>query len=245
MRSVLNHVFTPLVDFIFPPICLVCRCSVTQHGDLCPDCWHAIDFIHAPLCSHCGVPFTFCTDSFDSSVCADCITSPPHYSMARSAFRYTDGSAKLVFDLKYYDHTYGARTFAAWLYRAGYDCLAGADLLIPVPLHPRRLLRRLYNQSALLCYELSSLSGIPAHFSLLRRTRHVPAQTQLTRKQRLQNVTHVFACPAPARAMLSGKTVVLIDDVLTTGSTVQACSQTLLRAGAHDVRVLTLARTAS
>ena len=160
--------------------------------------------------------------------------------MSRAALRYDSGSRGLVLAFKHADRTQNAPAFAAWMARAGADALARADLLVPVPLHWTRLVRRRFNQAALLARALSKRTGVPFAPDLLARVRMTRTQGDLTRAQRRRNVRGAFQ--VRATAPLRGKTVVLIDDVMTTGATFEACARALRRAGAREVRALALAR---
>jgi ComF family protein len=175
-------------------------------------------------------------------LCAGCIIQPPVFAAARSAMLYDDASKRLVLGFKHGDRTHPARALAAWMQRAGAAFWPGADLIVPVPLHRWRLFRRRYNQAALLARALSDLAGTPLLPDALLRLRPTPAQGHLSRKERQANVAGAFAVNPHYKAALAGKTVVLIDDVLTTGATANECSEVLLKAGAKVVNVLTLAR---
>lgn len=214
---------------------------VGEHGSLCGECWSGVDFISAPMCRRCGMPFEL--DIGEAGECMPCLQTPPPFTAARAVFRYEGDSRRLITGYKYYDRTLATPMFARWLARAGADQLAMADVIVPVPLHPWRLLQRRYNQSALLARALGRLCGKAVWVDGLKRTRYTPQQAGLTREQRLENVKDAFAAPPKRAAQLAGKSVVLVDDVLTTGATLNACTQALLNAGAREVYVLVLART--
>lgn len=163
--------------------------------------------------------------------------------MARAVFCYNEGSRALISGYKYHDRTHATPMFAAWLARAAAELLPETDLILPVPLHRWRLIGRRYNQSALLARGLAKAVGKPVLLGGLARIRHTPRQVGLTRAQRILNVDGAFAVPPHYAAALQGKTVLLVDDVLTTGATLNACTRTLLEAGVTQVYLLTLART--
>lgn len=230
-----------LLNLIFPPQCLNCNLLVPSHGTLCLSCWQGIEFITDPCCQCCGYPFAFATG--EQSLCGECLQSPPPYARARAAFRYSDASRDLVRKLKFHDQTLLARIFATWLISAGRPLIDDCELIVPVPLHYWRFVRRRYNQSALLAQSLSRQCGLPVLVDGLSRTRNTPPQSSLTRKQRIENVRDVFTVtPRHARA-IRGRRVLLVDDVITTAATVRECTQALLAAGAASVQVLALART--
>lgn len=214
-----------------------------MQGTLCAPCWRSVNFISPPQCECCGLPLEFSTLA-GTQLCGACILHPPSYTHARAIFRYEGIGAKLVTRLKYADKTYTVPTLAQWLQRAGSQMLSQADMLIPVPIHPYRLLRRRFNQSLLLARALSKSSAIPVVANALIRTRHTKPQAGLTRRQRLHNVKGAFAVPSEREGLIKGKHAVVVDDVMTTGATIAACSEALLHAGAQNVSVLTLARRA-
>lgn len=231
-----------VLDTLFPPRCFSCNGLTGNAHGLCVECWEKIDFISAPYCARCGVPFPH--EMGGKGVeCMPCMTTPPPYTAARSVFRYDDGSRRLVTGYKYYDRTQATPMFGQWLQRAGQELLGEVDGIVPVPLHRWRLLQRRYNQSSLLARELGKLAGKPVLDEALRRSRHTRQQAGLTREQRLINVEGAFTVPAKQQAQVSGKRLLLIDDVLTTGATLHACAEALTEAGAEQVYILTLART--
>jgi ComF family protein len=185
------------------------------------------------------LPFEFDPGGADA-LCGNCIRERPAYDRARAVFRYDDASRGLVLAFKHGDRIDAAPAYARWLARAGGALIEGADLIAPVPLHWTRLFHRRYNQSALLANALARLSGRPAAPDLLRRKRRTPSQGGLGRAERARNVRNAFA--VRRGVSVEGKRVLLVDDVLTTGATVEACAKTLLKSGAAAVDVLTLAR---
>ncbi|MDE1172246.1 MAG: ComF family protein [Parvibaculaceae bacterium] len=229
-----------LREVLLPPLCPGCGEAAGRQGTLCPACWAKAHWIEAPLCPVTGLPFSY--DPGPGALSALAIASPPPYAAARAVLAYGDLAARLVSRLKYGDRMEIAEAFAPWMVRAGGDVLKGADLLVPVPLHRWRLFRRRFNQSAELARGIGKLSGLPCRTSLLHRIRATEAQVGLTRNQRQRNVQGAFAVDPRKKPEMAGKTIVLVDDVMTTGATVDACTRALLRAGAAEVRVLTLAR---
>lgn len=178
----------------------------------------------------------------NDTLCGNCLKHRPRYARARAALVYDDAARPLVTGFKYGDRLHGAKRWAGWMQRAGTDILVKSDLLIPVPLHPWRLLRRRYNQAAELARALSELTGIPTLPDGLLRIRATPPQQGLSRKARRSNIRGAFAIHEKRRAQIEGLTLLLIDDVLTTGATVEECARILYAAGAQEVHVLTLAR---
>ncbi len=225
-----------LTDFLLPALCGLCGSRVDQTGALCAACWHKLTFIAPPCCVRCGVPFT--TPAAAGLECAACLADPPSYSKARAALVYDEVGRKLISRFKYGDKLHLLPTFVPWLQRAATDLQSGVDVIVPVPLHWSRLWRRRYNQSALLARALGQVTGLPVDLHGLRRTRRTARQVGMTRAQRLKNVRDAFA----VRTDYTGRIVLLMDDVHTTGATLEACTTALQNAGAQEVRVLTLAR---
>jgi ComF family protein len=228
------------VDIVLPPRCLGCGALVGEPGAVCPSCWSGIDFITAPMCHCCGLPFDY--DEGPGAICGDCARRPPLYGHARSAMIYNDASRRLVLAFKHSDRTDAAPAWGHWLSRAGSDLLAAADILVPVPLHRRRLITRRYNQAALMAQALGQQSGLPVAVDALRRTRATPSQGRMNRSQRERNVAGAFAVRDGRLDDVRGARILLVDDVMTTGATLTACIRPLLRAGALNIDVLTLAR---
>lgn len=226
------------VDAVLPPLCLSCGEQVAEPGSLCPVCWGKVGFLSAPQCHACGHPFDF--DAGADALCGRCMAEPPPWRRARAVFRYDEHSKPLILRFKHADRLEGAPAFARWLARAGAGLLEDADLLVPVPLHPWRLLARRYNQAAVLAVALGRLHGIAVAPDLLARTRRTQVQGHLGRDERRRNVRGAFALKDGAG--VEGKTILLVDDVLTTGATLGECARVLTRGGAVAVDVLTLGR---
>lgn len=229
-----------VLDALLPPQCLCCGAMVDRQGNLCAPCWSGMRFLEPPCCHACGFPFPH--DEGEEALCAACSRRRPDYDRARAVLVYDDHSRALLLRLKHGDRLDGVPAFGQWLARAGALFWADADLLLPVPLHRWRLLRRRYNQAALLSRALSQHCGVPSHPDLLKRRRATPSQGGRSRVGRARNVQGAFAVQEANRPKLHGSHVVLIDDVFTTGATVSACARVLKRHGAARVDVLTMAR---
>ncbi len=223
-----------------PPLCPVCREPLGSHGGLCAACWSKLTFITPPYCERLGIPFTY--DPGPGILSLEAIADPPAYGRARAAVRYDDVSRKLIHYLKYGDRLDLAPVLGRWMAAAGKPLVAEADAFVPVPLHWRRLWLRRFNQSAALAQALGRDSGLPVIYESLRRVKPTAQQVGLTRGERARNVQGAFAVPAAARSAVAGRRLILVDDVLTSGATVDACARALLRAGAASVDVLVFAR---
>lgn len=235
----LAGLFGMALDALLPPRCLGCGGIVDMDG-LCAGCWEGIDFLAAPQCDACGLPFEL--DAGDAPLCGACARKPPPWRRARAVLRYDDAAKGLILRFKHADRTDAAPAFGRWMMRAGADLLAEADVIVPVPMHRWRLWSRRYNQAALLAWAVGREAGVAVAADLLQRHRATPSQGRLGREARLRNVRGAFRL-RPARAMLiRKKRVLLVDDVLTSGATVGECTRTLLEGGAVSVDVLTLAR---
>ena len=235
-------IWTSVLSVFLPPRCIKCG-RVLPGGDdgLCPDCFNEVSFISRPYCEKCGHPLDE-EPANRKLYCASCLQnhrSP--FRLSRSAFRYDDGSKNLILSFKFMDKTENAKVLGHWLFNAGKDIWnQGADVLIPIPLHYTRLLRRRYNQSALLCHELSRLCGLPVEYTAVERHRKTRPQVEFSGHARIKNVKNAFRIRHPER--IRGKHVVLVDDVMTTGSTLKECALVLHKAGAASVDTLTVAR---
>jgi ComF family protein len=228
-----------LVDLALPRLCPACREPV-EDAALCPGCWSRLGFIAPPYCERLGIPFPF--DGGPGLLSLEAIADPPAYGRARAAVCYDEVARTLVHELKYGDRLDLAPLMGRWMARAGRQLLAEADALVPVPLHWRRQWARRFNQSALLAGIVGEASGRPVLHGALRRVRATPQQVGLGRSERAQNIQGAFRVADAGKAEIAGRRLVLIDDVLTSGATVDAGARTLLRAGAAGVDVLVFAR---
>lgn len=230
-----------LLDLLLPPRCLACGARVEDQGGLCAACWSGLAFLGPPQCRTCGYPLPHALP--EAPLCGACAAEPPAWDRARAAFRYDDGSRRLILAFKHADRTDIAPAFGRWLARAAGDLLEDAGLIAPVPLHRWRLLRRGYNQAAMLAHALARETGLPVVPDLLQRVRATASQQRLSGRARLENVTaRAFRVHPWQRRRPAGRRILLIDDVLTTGATAGACARVLRQADAAGIDVLTLAR---
>jgi ComF family protein len=227
------------LDIALPTLCVACREPVDGEG-VCAGCWAKLSFIAPPHCPRLGIPFVY--DPGPDMLSMEAIADPPAYGRARAAVRYDEVARTLVHSLKYQDRTDLAPIMGRWMARAGRELLDSADMLIPVPLHWRRAWSRRYNQSAALARVVQDHSAVKLRGNLLARVRATEQQVGLSRTQRANNVQGAFAVSADLRGEVAGRRVIVVDDVLTSGATVDACARALLRAKAAQVDVLVFAR---
>ena len=226
-----------LLDTILPPRCPSCREIVRADGSFCSDCWKTLRFVTAPWCAGCGTPFDY--DMGPDARCAPCLDVPPRFTSARAGLVYDGAAKRVLLGFKHGDRQHLARLMAPQLARVAGEMLDGA-VLVPVPLHRWRLWSRGFNQAALLARALARRTGTPLAVDALVRVRPTTSSRGMGRRARARNVKDAFRLARPDA--VRGRTVVLIDDVLTTGATANACARVLLRGGARAVHVLTWAR---
>lgn len=240
--SLVQSIGAHLLDVVFPPVCLVCRRAVGDHGALCAACWSDIAFIERPFCERLGTPFDRDFGA-EGMISLEASADPPVFERARAVARYdSDKARSLAHRLKYYDRLELAEPLGRWMARAGADVLGEADLIVPIPLHRLRLFSRRFNQSAALAKVVSRESAVPVEAMALERVKPTPPQVGLTRNQRAVNMQGAFRIQEEKKIAVEGKNIVLVDDVLTSGATVDAAARVLLRARAARVDVLVFAR---
>jgi ComF family protein len=234
----LKYFGSTILEFFLPRLCLFCGVAVGEEAAVavCPECEGQIQWVESPLCTCCGKMFED-RDGGDR-VCGACQTDSPPFARARAAALYDGPVAQAITRLKFSRQMAYLPVMQHWLRRPMcMELVAAADLLAPVPLHPKRIKHRGFNQALLLA---RAFPEAPVAREAVVRTRHTAPQVRLNPKERKDNVKGAFAVPDPAR--VKGKSVLLIDDLLTTGSTVKECAKVLRRAGARRVEVLTVAR---
>ena len=222
------------LDFALPPRCAACGIVVSDVHSFCPDCWKQVEFLGNSGCSTCGLPL----QTTEQASCGACLARPPRIARTRAAVAYDELSRGLAIRLKYGRKVAIARTMAR--YMAPLVGNGDERILVPVPLHRTRLWRRGFNQSALVARELSRNLGIASDPIALSRVRRTPPLKGMSPLQRRKTVAGAFR--VRNKAAIAGKTIILVDDVLTTGSTAEACAWTLKRAGAAQVELVSWAR---
>ena len=229
-----------MTDLLYPPTCLGCNLPLAVPDALCPACFSGLKPITAPLCPRLGIPFAASLGA--GAVSAEAAADPPPFGRARAAVVYNDGARALVGRLKYGDRPELARFCARMMAGAGHELWTGDAVLVPVPLHRRRLLRRRYNQSAELARALSAVTGLRVEAGAVVRHRETRQQVGLSGDARQRNVAGAFAVEPDRLSRIAGRRLVVVDDVYTTGATAKAVTRALLRAGAAGVDVVTFAR---
>lgn len=233
-----------LSEIIFPSRCISCETLLDhcKNYSFCLNCFSKIKFIKSPICDCCGTPFA--GDNCRDHLCGDCILSKPSYSIARSVGYYESPLLDIVHRFKYGKKVSLGKSLGKLMADYEYPgfSISGHTLIIPVPLHSRRLRERGFNQSVILGREISKRFAIPMDFQTLRRHIYTEPQVSLGKKERESNVRGAFSISEPLK--IKDKKIILLDDIYTTGSTVKECSELLLKSGAHSVDVLTLSRAA-
>ncbi len=239
LQCFLAQAWQKSVNLVLPPQCVSCRARLADLG-LCAACWSELSFIEAPLCDRLGVPFDY--DPGEGIVSAAALAYPPAYTRARAVVRYDDVARKLVHRFKYKDGLDAAPMLSTMMKRSGRNLFEACDIVVPVPLYRSRLWWRRYNQAAVLAIEIARTTGLGYEPQLLDRVRKTRSQVGLNASQRRRNVSGAFAINESAYERVANKRILLIDDVITTGATIEACSKALLRGGAEVVNVLAFAR---
>lgn len=240
LGSFLAKKFAILPDLLVPPTCLTCDRFVDRQGGCCPNCWGQLRFIAPPLCPVMGAPFS--VDIGPDALSTEAIANPPPFNRLRAVLLYDDLARKLVSLLKFSDRTDLAPWMAKWMQVAGKELLDDADLVIPVPLHSRRLFSRRFNQSSELARNISKTANAEFRPDLLLRRKQTKQQVGLSKTARERNLAGAFVVPDAQRINIKGQKVLLVDDVYTTGATVRAATRALKRGGASQVDVLVFAK---
>ena len=236
------NIVSKIIDFILPNRCLSCGKVINNNSALCEECFSKITFITEPYCVCCGMPVAK-TISDGDKYCITCLEEKKRKFVrhARACVVYDEFSKKLILDFKFFDHIENKKLLVNWLNIAGHDIFEkGIDLIVPVPLHYTRMLKRKYNQSAILANELAKLKGFEVNLKCLKKRKITLPQVKCSGKERRKNVKGSF-CVTNYEA-IKGKRIVLIDDVYTTGATLLECAKVLKKAGAKSVDALTIAR---
>ena len=231
------------LQVLYPPQCISCSAPVVTDFGLCADCWRETPFIAGLVCDQCGVPLPG-AESDERAICDDCMTIARPWHRGRAALLYRDNGRRLVLALKHGDRMDLARPAADWLRKAAAPILEPGMLVVPVPLHWLRLIKRRFNQSALLSRGIALATGLEHCPDALVRRRSTGTQDGKTRDARFANLVGAFAVPKRRESRIEGRAILLVDDVMTSGATFASATDALFSAGARSVSVLSLARVA-
>lgn len=229
-----------VLSMVYPSQCILCEARVDEHGGLCGDCWRSTPFLSGLVCHSCGVslPGAETVQVF----CDDCLVTPRPWTAGRAALAYRDAGRRIVLGLKHADRLDLVPICAAWMAKAGRDILQDDIVFVPVPAHWSRLLKRRYNQSAELCRALARETGLRTIPDALQRTRRTAVQDGMTVDQRHANLRNAISVNPKTERNLQGRSICLVDDVMTSGATLSTAAGVLHDAGASEVCVLVLAR---
>jgi ComF family protein len=230
--------FKKISEIIFPSHCLYCEKIIGTEGLFCNDCWQKLQFITEPKCQFCCHPFEF-SPAGENLICASCLADPRPQKII-SIFRYNDVIKKIIGDFKYRDQTHIAKKLVRFFLIHAKKEIAESDFIVAVPLHKNKLRKRKFNQSLLLARAISKTKLQP---DFLLRIKDTSAQVSLQKKQRENNLKNAFVLNSKYLAMIKNKNILLIDDVITTGTTVKNCAEVLTKSGAKNVTILTIAKT--
>ncbi|MSP01026.1 MAG: ComF family protein [Acetobacteraceae bacterium] len=230
------------LDLLLPPACVTCATPVDAPGLQCGVCFGALSAIGAPCCACCGAPFELAWHDSEGGLCHRCIDTPPPFHRARAALNYDKASRRLVLPFKHGDRTEYAAILARKMAQAGAVLLREADVLVPVPLHRRRLFSRRYNQAALLAQALGRMTGRAVLIDALIRSHATESLARKSAAERRDEVAGAFSVRPGRATALAGRRILVIDDVMTSGATASACAETLLEVGAASVDVLVAVR---
>ncbi len=237
----MGRLFEGMLDLMFPPSCMLCDTLLPTNNrtGLCSQCRDSLWSVHPPFCRICGTPFE---QGELSRVCKDCFESPPEFDMLRTPYAYLGSLRQAVIQFKFHRITRYAKPLGSLLAAsAGLGVnWRDYDMAMPVPLHPERIRERGFNQSVILARIILQGSGVPIKFDVLHRVKSTIPQTGLTGTKRRENVRGAFG--VSERALVAGRSILLVDDIVTTGSTINACAKALKKAGAKRVDAVAVAR---
>lgn len=228
-----------LLNLLFPNKCIICD-SYSSQNKICGECWGNCSFITKPYCALCSYPFEY--DNDENSICGHCIANKPKYDKAISVFKYDKYSKEIIHKFKYNDQLHILDYFIGLMLNMGKEVIYQSDVIIPVPMHKYKLLKRGYNQSALLAMKLSSKLKIKYLPQALIKTDNTIPQAELKKDDRIKNVKNSFKVNPKFQESLKGKSILLVDDVITTGATIDECCRTLRKAAPKNIFVLSIAK---
>ncbi len=235
----IGKLYNYIVDYILPPRCLSCTEMTNSKEDFCPNCWKKIDFITKPYCLICGCRLDI--SILENMCCAKCVQYKPSYDFSRSLVKFNEHSKKIIHAFKYQDKTILAKTFAKLLCKRYYSEVKEVDLITPVPMNRFKRLFRMYNPALIMALEISKILQKPVYPDILIKSRWTKSQTFLSKKAREKNLANSLIFNK--KYQIVGQKILLIDDVLTTGTTINKCASILKDAGVKSTYVMTIAMT--
>lgn len=239
LLKTLSVIYKTIIDYILPPRCFSCKELTFCNDGFCAPCFNKLNFVTTPHCSICGYALTISV--LDNMICGKCLFEKPVYDKARSLLKFDQNSQKLIHNFKYYDDTSAAELFAKLLYTKYKTELFDIDYIVPVPMHKLKRLIRMYNQAQILAKELSLISSKPLRNDILNKTKFTKSQARLSKIERQRNL--IDSIKIRSNINLKDKSILIVDDVMTTGSTVSKCAQILKKAGAKKIYIVTIAMT--
>ena len=226
---------------VFKSSCILCKIEISENNNLCSLCWNNMEFISEPACNVCGNPLDFADGS--TNRCPECIVITRTFDKARAATMFNENSAKIIHNFKYYDQLHLSKKLAKFMYFSGRELIEEANVICSIPLYKTKFFKRKYNQAQLLAYYIAKYAKRLKNLDndVLTRKKDTKPQSTLTGTQRKQNIKNAFAVKKSDN--VRNKHVLLVDDVVTTGSTISECTKILKNAGARKVFILTFAKT--
>lgn len=232
-------ILSRFIDYILPPRCLNCRTLTLNDDGFCPSCFKQINFISEPLCRKCGSSFTL--DISKGTICARCYKTMPFYDKARALLKFDQYSKKAIHDFKYNDKSALAKVYARLIHNNYKDEIKEVDCILPVPMHKLKRMMRMYNQAYVLAKEIALIANKPLYHDVLIKSKWSKPQASLRAKDRLKNLNDSFYIKNDD--LIFNKKVLLVDDVITTGTTINECSKLLKKAKCQTVIVVAIAKT--
>lgn len=230
-----------IFDIFFTHSCYICKESINHEG-ICNDCWKKLKFITNPKCKICGYPFEFHDEDINKDlICLKCLRKYPKFDKNISSLRYNEASKNIIIPFKHSNKTILKNFISEIMISSGKELIDQCDFIIPIPIHFKRLIKRKYNQSALLAHTISKKTK-KKYLPVLKRIKFTESQGHLTTKERIKNVKNNFEINKKYKKIIIGKTALLIDDVITTGATINECARVLKNNGFSRVLVLTFCK---
>ena len=241
MLRIIKKIFNIFLEILYPYRCPSCKKIVHTNYVFCLDCWKKLRFIKKPICNICGDIFQFSINNI--ALCGKCLKEKPIYDKALSCFVYNKTISKAIFEFKFYQKTFLSKFFAKFIIINIKEIIDDIDYIVPIPMNIKRLRWRGFNQSLLLVKSVAKLINKPFISNLIIKTKHTKAQAKLKNKERKVNLNSVFKINKRYLELVKNKNILIVDDVITTGTTVNKCSKVLKEAGVNKVYITSIAKT--